>query len=83
MKKILLVLALMATSVAISNSTPAARVEPPADCRITCTIYVPNGFGGMIGFSATAGNIFTSCETARERACAAVARNLWDILMDS
>lgn len=83
MKKILLVLIMMATSVAISNDSQAAPVGPSADCRITCTIYIPDGFGGIIGISASAGNIFTSCERARERACTAVIATAMDILTDS
>ncbi|WP_192821919.1 hypothetical protein [Rufibacter sp. LB8] len=51
-------------------------------CRVTCTINVPDGFGGSYGFSGTAGNIFTSCETAMEKACKEATRNAFEIMMD-
>ncbi len=49
-------------------------------CRITCTIQVSDGFGGTIGITATAGNIFTSCETAGARACRKASRKANAIL---
>lgn len=51
-------------------------------CRVTCTINVSDGFGGTIGISGTAGNIFTSCETAREEACKRALQNVIDIMYD-
>lgn len=51
-------------------------------CRVTCTINVPDGFGGTIGISGTAGNIFTSCETAREEACKIALKNVMAIMYD-
>jgi hypothetical protein len=51
-------------------------------CRITCTMNVPDGFGGTIGFSATSGNIFTSCETAREDACDKLLRKITEVIID-
>lgn len=50
-------------------------------CRVTCTILVSDGFGGMTGFSATAGGPFTSCETARTKACAKASRNALAAIM--
>ena len=50
-------------------------------CSVTCTISVPDGFGGSIGFSATAGNLFTDCQTARERACRKVTRKIMSAMM--
>jgi hypothetical protein len=51
-------------------------------CRVTCTISVPDGFGGSVGFSGTAGNFLTSCESAREKACKRAFQNVMDALMD-
>lgn len=51
-------------------------------CRVTCTINVPDAFGGSIGFSATSGNIFTSCETAREDACKKVLLKITEVMID-
>ena len=51
-------------------------------CRVTCTINVRDGFGGSIGISGTSGNMFTSCETARENACKKALQNAVDIMMD-
>ena len=51
-------------------------------CRITCTINVPDGFGGSIGISGTSGNIFTSCETAREDACKKALKNVLELMAD-
>lgn len=50
--------------------------------RVTCTINVPDGFGGSIGISGTSGNIFTSAATARENACKKAAQNAMAIMMD-
>ena len=52
-----------------------------AACRVTCTISVPDGFGGSIGVSGTAGNFLTSCENAREKACKKATQNAFDVLM--
>lgn len=52
-------------------------------CRVTCTISVPDGFGGTIGFSGTAGNFLTSCESARDKACRRAFQNAMDALMDA
>ncbi len=38
-------------------------------CRITCTITGEGEFGNEHEVTVTAGSIFTSCETAGERAC--------------
>ena len=51
-------------------------------CRVTCTYSVPDGFGGSIGFSGTAGNFLTSCESAREKACKRAFQHVVDALMD-
>lgn len=53
-----------------------------AICRVTCTINIPDGLGGSIGISASAGGIFTDCETAGERACRKVLDNINSILQD-
>lgn len=52
-------------------------------CHICCTISVPDGFGGLIGVMACAGWLFTSCETAGERACEKAMTNALDILLAS
>jgi hypothetical protein len=44
----------------------SAKPEP---CRITCTVTVYDTEGNSVSFTATAGGIFTSCETAGQRAC--------------
>lgn len=49
-------------------------------CRMTCTIFVEDGFGGFIGISATAGGIFTSCETALSNACKKVAQTALNMM---
>lgn len=51
-------------------------------CRVTCTVSVPDGFGGSIGFSGTAGNFLTSCENARDKACRRAFQNAMDAFMD-
>ncbi|WP_157730062.1 hypothetical protein [Tenacibaculum jejuense] len=52
-------------------------------CRVTCTVSVPDGFGGSIGISATAGNFLTGCKKARERACKKAARKSMSAIMDN
>ena len=49
-------------------------------CRVTCTITVPDGFGGYVGISASGGNIFTNCETARDIACRRASRRAFNII---
>lgn len=41
----------------------------PSICRITCSISAKDEDGTVRTYTATAGSIFTSCETAGERAC--------------
>jgi len=66
-----------------STDTKAELISQDATvCRVTCTISVPDGFGGSLGISGTAGNFFTSCESAREKACKRAAQNVFDVLMD-
>lgn len=48
-------------------------------CRMTCTIYMDDGFGGYIGISATAGGWFTSCEDAFVNACVKVSKMAMDM----
>jgi len=50
------------------------------DCRVTCTITVADGFGGAVGISATAGNIFTGCSRARERACRKAHKKIFKVI---
>lgn len=66
-------------AVETNTSTPIANED---FCRVTCTINVPDGFGGSIGISGTAGNFLTSCESAREKACKRAFENTMDIMMD-
>lgn len=49
-------------------------------CRMTCTTYVADGFGGIIGISASAGGIFTDCQTALTNACKKIARKVVNML---
>lgn len=66
-----------------SENTEAELISPDETvCRVTCTVSIPDGFGGMIGVSGTAGNFLTSCESAREKACKRAAQNAFEMLMD-
>ncbi len=38
-------------------------------CRITCSVSTKDEDGNVVTYTATAGSIFTSCETAGEKAC--------------
>ncbi|MFD0860812.1 hypothetical protein ACFQ1M_01220 [Sungkyunkwania multivorans] len=67
----------------VSTGVGSSETKEEPVCRVTCTINVPDGFGGSIGVSGTAGNFLTSCETARERACRRAAENAMAILMDA
>lgn len=52
-------------------------------CRICCTVSVADPFGGMVGITACAGWLLTSCETAGERACEKAMSNALEALLDS
>ncbi len=51
-------------------------------CRVSCTVSASDGFGNTVGVTASAGNIFTSCATAGEMACAKARRQLFLIMAD-
>lgn len=71
------------TSLLAVNSTEIKENLKTSDddvCRITVTMSVPDGFGGHVGFSASAGNMFTSCEEARQRAMRKLLDNIFDIM---
>ena len=53
----------------VLNGKDTKPLESSFPCRVTCTVQVPDGFGGFIGITASGGNIFTSCERAGEMAC--------------
>lgn len=52
-------------------------------CRICCTISTADSNGGLVGFTACAGGIFTSCETATEKACMKAASNALEAAKDA
>lgn len=53
------------TSIKIEETT----IEDDYFCRVCVTQYVPSVLDGTyIGFTACAGNMFTSCETATDKA---------------
>ncbi len=51
-------------------------------CRICTSFSVPDGFGGMVGLEACAGNIFTSCERAGELSREKAMKKALDIMKD-
>ena len=58
---------------AFQSSEVLMEEKVPIDetpCRISCTISMPDRYGRIVTSSATAGGIFTSCTSAREKACA-------------
>ena len=69
MKKVLILIVIFFFSVNNISAKKELDINDNTPCRITCTVAVEDGFGGWIGVSATAGNIFTSCSTARAMAC--------------
>lgn len=69
----------------MENSTENTNLKMADDnvCRITCTINVPDGFGGTIGISATAGNFWTNCEDAGKKACQKATLRAMNALFDA
>jgi|GEM_PF-5100415 len=60
----------------------SVEIQDNSDCRVCCTISVPDAFGNMIGIMACSGGLFTSCETAGKDACKKAAEKAFDVLMD-
>lgn len=67
-----------------ANSRKALANEKTGDvCRICCTVSVADPTGGLLGFTACSGGIFTSCETAGDKACGKAARKALEAAMDA
>lgn len=49
-------------------------------CRVSCTMVIDNGFGGSTEISASAGSIFTSCETAQKNCHRKLMHELVDLV---
>lgn len=76
--------ALMLSAQLLSADKQPAKMKVPTDyCRVCCTVSISDGLGGIIGITACSGNIFTSCETAGQNACAKAGRNAIEALQDS
>lgn len=63
--------------------TQASASEKDAEvCRICVTISVKDKYGNLTGLSACAGNLFTDCETAAQKASLKVAQKALNIMAD-
>lgn len=49
-------------------------------CRVTCSMSIDNGMGGSTTISASAGSIFTSCETAQTNCHRKLMHELIDMI---
>ena len=64
-----------------TNTNRIQENEDSEDCRICCTISIPNGLGGVVGITACSGNIFTSCETAGQDACEKAGKKALEMVL--
>ncbi len=81
-------------SIKIDNACTSILLEKPMElkctdeifdkvlCRICTTISVPDGFGGVVGITGCAGNIFTSCEKAGQLSREKALQKVVDIIKD-
>jgi hypothetical protein len=58
------------------------EIKKDEACRVCCTVSVPDGYGNLVGSTACAGSIFTSCETAGENACKKAGKKSIEAIFD-
>ena len=80
MKKIILAASFI-TVFSMADAKENKVYENELTKRMTCTISVPDGFGGYYGITATAGNIFDSSQSAAVKACKKATQAAFDYLM--
>ena len=82
MKKIILAASFI-TVFSMADAKENKVYENELTKRMTCTIHVPDGFGGYLALTATAGNIFDSSTSAAVKACKKVGQMALNFLMDA